>query len=104
MSLLDQCECYEPDDDEMKELFEAERDVNAKEATTVQSRAASWVFRSLLFFVQLSDQLHRFYTDVMREKCSAKLPIHGTTDFRACDGDAVYRNYSKKVRLSIYAH
>jgi hypothetical protein len=43
MSLLDQCERYEPDDDEMKELFEAERDVNAEEATTVQSRAASWV-------------------------------------------------------------
>jgi len=43
MSLLDQCGRYKPDDDEMRELFEAERDVNAEEATTVQSRAASCV-------------------------------------------------------------
>ena len=100
MTLLDLCERYEPDDDEMRELFEAERDVNAEEASTVQSRAASYVL-FFVFNVRLPDQPARFYTEVMRDKCSAKIPIHGTTNSRACDGDAVYRNYSKKVYLSI---
>ncbi|KAJ7673026.1 hypothetical protein DFH06DRAFT_1467440 [Mycena polygramma] len=39
--LLNGFERYEPDDDEMRELFEAERDVNLRETSSVAIRAAA---------------------------------------------------------------
>lgn len=41
MGLLDGCERYDPDDEDMRELFEAERNVNLKETASVQLRAAA---------------------------------------------------------------
>ncbi|KAJ7086972.1 hypothetical protein C8R44DRAFT_900928 [Mycena epipterygia] len=42
VSLLDGHERYEPDDDEMRELFEAEREVNVRETSSVAIRAAAF--------------------------------------------------------------
>jgi hypothetical protein len=40
-SLLDDHERYEPDEDDMRELFEAERAVNVRETSSVALRAAA---------------------------------------------------------------
>lgn len=41
MSLLDGHQRYAPDEEEMKNIFGAERDINVEETETVQKRAAS---------------------------------------------------------------
>ena len=43
MTLLEGCERYEPDDEEMRELWEAEREVNVQETSSANLRAAAYV-------------------------------------------------------------
>lgn len=43
MTLLDGCQRYDPDEDEMRQLFEAERDINISENSTVENLAAVYV-------------------------------------------------------------
>ena len=42
MDLLDSCKRYIPDDNEMRELFEAERDINLDETATMENLAAAY--------------------------------------------------------------
>lgn len=48
MSLLDDCQRYTPDDEEMRALFEAERDVNQEEGSSLKILAAAYVRGYLL--------------------------------------------------------
>ncbi|PPQ86716.1 hypothetical protein CVT24_012477, partial [Panaeolus cyanescens] len=73
MSLLDTCQRYAPDDDEMRDLFEAEREINGVEGSSLEILAAA------------------FYKEAMKEPCKAVLD-----DGSACDGDPVYRRYKKQ--------
>lgn len=41
MALLDGCERYEPNDDEMKKLFDTEREINVDETSDTRMRAAA---------------------------------------------------------------
>ncbi|KAJ7435763.1 hypothetical protein FB451DRAFT_1062196, partial [Mycena latifolia] len=68
MSLLDGHERYEPDDDEMRELFEAEREVDLRETSSVAIRAAA------------------FYTEIHTKKCP-----HVDATGAQCTGLPVYR-------------
>ncbi|KAJ6523691.1 hypothetical protein DFH09DRAFT_1329934 [Mycena vulgaris] len=68
MSLLDGHEWYEVDDDEMRELFEAEQEVNVRETSSVDIRAAA------------------FYKEIHTKKCPH---VHATG--LQCTGIPVYR-------------
>ncbi|KAF9552496.1 hypothetical protein CPC08DRAFT_728578 [Agrocybe pediades] len=70
MSLLDGHERYAPDEEDMKDLFKAEREVNLAESSSIHARAVS------------------FYKDAMKQKCRA----HNGT----CAGEAVFRKYKGK--------
>ncbi|KAJ3491080.1 hypothetical protein NLJ89_g11374 [Agrocybe chaxingu] len=77
MTLLDGCERYAPDDDEMRDLFEAEREVNIQNTATLQQAAAA------------------FYNEALKEPCKAKISRGGQPD-QDCNGEAVYRKYKKQ--------
>ncbi|KAJ6474737.1 hypothetical protein DFH09DRAFT_1343071 [Mycena vulgaris] len=68
MSLLDGHERYEADDDEMRELFEAEREVNVRETSSVAIQAAA------------------FYKEIHTKKCP-----HVDATGLQCTGIPVYR-------------
>ncbi|PPQ70451.1 hypothetical protein CVT24_013272 [Panaeolus cyanescens] len=70
MTLLDTCRRYEPDDDEMRELFEADRVVNDKEGSSIELNTAA------------------FYKEAMKEPCKALLDSGNQ-----CDGLPVYRKF-----------
>ena len=77
------------DEDEMKDIFEAERVINMDEHSTPQHTAAASVilkFSSIMTnsfcFLTL-----RFYKQALKEPCPAK--VH---DDQPCSGEAVYRN------------
>ncbi|PPR05947.1 hypothetical protein CVT24_004653 [Panaeolus cyanescens] len=78
MSLVDQCHRYAPDDDEMRDLFDAEREINIQETSSIENRVAA------------------FYKEAMKEPCYATLD-----NGNKCEGYAVYRKYGKKT-LSHY--
>ncbi|KAJ6513998.1 hypothetical protein DFH09DRAFT_1374151 [Mycena vulgaris] len=67
-SLLDGHERYEPDDDAMRELWEADRAVNVRDTSSMSIRAAA------------------FYTEVHRKKCKFV-----AADGAECPGTPVYR-------------
>ncbi|KAJ6527896.1 hypothetical protein DFH09DRAFT_1285635 [Mycena vulgaris] len=67
-SLLDGHEHYEPDDDAMRELWEADRAVNVRDISSMSIRAAA------------------FYTEVHRRKCKFV-----AADGAECPGTPVYR-------------
>ncbi|KAJ7120131.1 hypothetical protein C8R44DRAFT_877592 [Mycena epipterygia] len=67
VSLLDGHERYEPDDDEMRELFEAEREVNVRETSSVAIRAAA-------FYKEIHDQCPHVDT-ATGVKCTG-LPVY----------------------------
>lgn len=48
MMLLDGCKRYKPDNMEMRELFEAEREINLEEGSTMHILAAAYVFSPIL--------------------------------------------------------
>ncbi|KAJ7142783.1 hypothetical protein C8R44DRAFT_726114 [Mycena epipterygia] len=68
ISLLENHERYEPDDEEMRELFEAERVVNVRETSSVAIRAAA------------------FYKEIHTRLCTFR-DANGVL----CNGDPVYR-------------
>ena len=78
------------DEDEMKEIFEAERVINMDEHSTPQHTAAASVI--LQFYSIMTHSFYflifRFYKEALREMCPAK--VH---DNRPCSGEAVYRKY-----------
>ncbi|KAJ7615487.1 hypothetical protein FB45DRAFT_757736 [Roridomyces roridus] len=71
-TLLDGHERYEPDEDDMRELFEAERDVNVRETSSVGMRAAAFYAR-----------MHRIPCHIVK------------ADGTPCDGLPVYRSLTK---------
>ncbi|KAF9044099.1 hypothetical protein BJ165DRAFT_1347476, partial [Panaeolus papilionaceus] len=73
MSLLDDCQRYTPDDEEMRALFEAERDVNQEEGSLLKILAAA------------------FYKEALKEPCKATLD-----NGNLCKGDPVYRKFKKQ--------
>ncbi|KAJ7119239.1 hypothetical protein C8R43DRAFT_1152428 [Mycena crocata] len=68
MSLLEGHERYEPDEEDMRELFEAERTVNVRETSSVAIRAAA------------------FYAEIHRSLCP-----HINANGERCKGAPVYR-------------
>ncbi|KAF9472149.1 hypothetical protein BDN70DRAFT_938396 [Pholiota conissans] len=77
MSLLNSCERYVPDDDEMKRLFDAEREINQLESSTIYQAAAA------------------FYQEALKQPCKAKIDIGGNPD-QSCNGEPVFRLYKQK--------
>ncbi|KAF8186408.1 hypothetical protein BJ912DRAFT_819653, partial [Pholiota molesta] len=77
LSLIDSCERYAPDDSEMKQLFEAEREINLLETSTVHQAAAA------------------FYKEALKEPCKAMIEIGGKAG-QSCNGEPVFRSFKNK--------
>ncbi|KAJ2926622.1 hypothetical protein H1R20_g10478, partial [Candolleomyces eurysporus] len=73
LTLLNGCERYEPDEDEMRELFEAQCEQNVT-ASSNHSRAAA------------------FYSEIANERCPAKLKDASGCEIQ-CEGVPVYRRW-----------